>query len=522
MQVLHPLHGSAPERRGAALLMAFLVIVVIILIAGQISRATSTNSRVARNEEILLTMDLAIESALLQIQEDLRTDAEADSAAGEAGGAGGGAAAAVLGAASGGGEGGGAESAPPSDSREDEWARPQRTEVGGMRLRILIQDEESKFNLLSILTEDEEEAEKAFDRLVRVLDYARGDTEVDIDGGQARAMADKIRNLLIARRDSYLPQPVLLSDDEENEDHSMLLSLRELVALEEFGDDDFRDFRDAKGSVVHSLESFLTVWSSLSTFDQLGSRGAASGGQTAAGQAQPETGAPQGEEGEEDEGEGEGEEDEGEGGGTAEGGAEGEGAQQEGAAAGGQAQGPPSIEPVSGAINVNTAPLAVLAALFDERDVPARFWTDLLEYRNEEDEEVEENEDPPLDEYGDEITVKKFFDDVNELSTLDGWGEIEPIFQGAIQQLCSTRSNVFSIYVTARKPTGVEGEAPPPADRRELVEQDVNGTGLVRTVRQVVWRKVAEDGTVDIIPIVRWEVLDHVPYEVQDYPEEDR
>ena len=41
-------------------------------------------------------------------------------------------------------------------------------------------------------------------------------------------------------------------------------------------------------------------------------------------------------------------------------------------------------------------------------------------------------------------------------------------------------------------------------------------------MRQVVWRKVAEDGTVDIIPIVRWEVLDHVPYEVLDYPDEDR
>lgn len=528
MQILRPVHGALPARRGAALLMAFLVIVVIILIAGQISRATSTSSRVARNEEILMTMDLAIESALLQVHEDLRADAEADAAAGEAGAGGGaGAAGAALGAVTGGGEPGG-EGTPASDSREDDWARPQRTELNGMRLRILIQDEESKFNLLSIMTEDEEEAEKAFDRLVRVLDLARGDTEADIDGGQARAMAEKIKSLLVARRETYLPQAVLLSDDEENEDHSMLLSLRELVALEEFSEDDFRDFRDAKGSIVHSLESFLTVWSSLTTFDQLGTRGAASAGQ-AGGAADPGQPSAPGEgpaEGEEGSADGEGEaEGQGEGEGAGEDAQTGAGEDGLAGAAGAGDQGAgvaPSVEPVSGAINANTAPLAVLAALFDDREVPARFWSEVLEYRNAEDEEVEENEDPPLDEYGEEITIKQFFDDVNELSKVDGWDDIEPIHQGAIQQLVATQSNVFSIYVTARKPTGVDGEAPPPADREELVEQDANGTGLVRTVRQVVWRKVAGDGTVDIVPIVRWEVLDHVPYEVLDFPDEDR
>lgn len=522
MRLLRPLHG-ARERRGAALLMAFLVIVVIILIAGQISRATGTSARVARNEEILAGMDLAIESALLQVHEDLASDGEADAASGEggaggAGGAGGSPLAAVTGAATGGGE-----SQPAADSREDEWARPQRTEVGGIRLRVLIQDEDSKFNVLSILTEDEDEREKAFDRLVRVLDLARGDTEADIDGGRARALAARIRDVLVARRDTYLPKPPLLSDDQENEEHCMLLTLRELVGLEEFGEDDFRDFRDEKGRVVHSLESFLTVWSSLTTADQLGARGAASGAQaggagapgTADGQPTPGQAAEEpgegGEEGDEAQSPGDG----------SQGGQPGlAGATGTAGAAG--AAGPAAPQPVSGAINVNTAPLAVLVALFDDREVSPRFWSNVLEYRNEEDEEVEENEDPPLDEYGEEIVVKKFFDEVGELSEVDGWGDIDPEHQAQIQQLVTAKSSVFSIYVTARKPTGVDGEAPPPADRRDLIEQDANGTGLVRTVRQVVWRRTGSDGTVEIVPIVRWEVVDHVPYEVQDFPDEER
>ena len=44
----------------------------------------------------------------------------------------------------------------------------------------------------------------------------------------------------------------------------------------------------------------------------------------------------------------------------------------------------------------------------------------------------------------------------------------------------------------------------------------------MRTVRSVVWRRVLEDGSVQIVPLVRWEVLDYVPLEVQDFPDEDR
>src|SRR5262245_32101298 len=150
---VHPSRRQvARERRGAALMLSFLVLLVLILILAQIKSSTDTAGRVGRNEETLVSMDSAIESAFLQVFEDLKSDAESDSAA----------------AASGGGESGpqpAGEDSGPTDSKEDEWSRPQRTEINEIQLRILIQDEDSKFNLLSVLTKDEDEADKALDRL---------------------------------------------------------------------------------------------------------------------------------------------------------------------------------------------------------------------------------------------------------------------------------------------------------------------------------------------------------------------
>jgi hypothetical protein len=50
---------------------------------------------------------------------------------------------------------------------------------------------------------------------------------------------------------------------------------------------------------------------------------------------------------------------------------------------------------------------------------------------------------------------------------------------------------------------------------------DELGTALTRTVRAVVWRVTGDDGTT-ILPLVRWEVLDYSPFEVLDYPDDDR
>jgi hypothetical protein len=77
---------------------------------------------------------------------------------------------------------------------------------------------------------------------------------------------------------------------------------------------------------------------------------------------------------------------------------------------------------------------------------------------------------------------------------------------------------VFSIFVVARRSTSVEGDADLARDQRELAEGQ--GDALVRSVRSVVWRRTGDE--VSVVPIVRWEVLDYSPYEVLDYPDEER
>ena len=58
-----------------------------------------------------------------------------------------------------------------------------------------------------------------------------------------------------------------------------------------------------------------------------------------------------------------------------------------------------------------------------------------------------------------------------------------------------------------------------PQETRKL--EETSGDSLVRVVRAVVWRHEV-DGEPVLTPLVRWEVLDYLPYEVLDFPPEDR
>ncbi|HEX6883294.1 MAG TPA: hypothetical protein VF530_07920 [Planctomycetota bacterium] len=509
MKLLQHPRRTARQRRGAALVLSFMVLLVLILILAQIKYSTDVTSRVGRNEETLVTMDAAIESAFLQVFEDLANDAESDSGGASEGLGGEGQAAAEA----------GQESSGPTDSREDDWSRPQRTEINEIQLRILIQDEDSKYNLLSVLTRDEDEADKALDRLARVIEWARKGTEHEIDGTTARRMATAMRDFMLRRASQVLPKPVLLSDDEEEDDIGLPMTLREFVGLdpELFPADLFRDFVDEDGDVVHSLGSFLTVWSSVGTAEEAAQQAQADGegveddpGSDDDGEGDPETPDPfdSGEQGTGTSGQGQGEGGEGEGG-------EGESGNA-GQAGGGQGAAPPGW-----AINLNTAPGAVLHALMESRDLPYRFWDDVVLYRNEKDDTVEENDDPPLDEYGREIVVKQYFRAVGDLANVDGWEGLEPIVQAELTGLLKVQSGVFSIFVTARKPTGEERiEA---FSRQEDIErEEADWQGLVRTVRAVVWRRETGEGEFEIVPLLRWEVLDYSPYEVLDFPDDRR
>lgn len=515
----HPV--SRHPRAGAALLLSVLVLIVVITIVIQISIGTITDARVSRNDVGLTSMELAIESALLQVYEDLAADGEAAAGAGAGAGAGLGGAGGLPGEGGAPPEGGapaGGGDTSSSDSKMDDWARPSRHDVNEIQLRVLVQDEDSKYNILNLLNPDPELADKALRRVASIIDRFREGTREDVGASEAADMARAMAEYMRERsRSLALPDPELLSDREDLEDQGLPLTLAEFASLEEIPERLFRDYRDEDGRIVHSLGSFLTVWSSLAPLSEAGP-GGAPGGAGAAG-AGGGAGSAGGDGGGAAAGSGGAE---GQSGGGEDSGAGGESADAGGSGAEGGSQG-------GGAggwgVNVNTAPPAVLKSLIDDRDVPLRFWDEVIEYRNLEEEKDpsarEEESEPLLDEWGEEIIERRFFDTLDELSELDGWGELDAEQQNRIRELLTTRSAVFSIFVTARKPTGDQGDVQGPLIPEEQRGQEEQGAQLTRTIRSVVWRREGDEGW-EVVPIVRWEVLDYVPYEVLDYPDEER
>ena len=483
MKLIRPSRFGA--RRGAALLLSLLILFVLVAIVFQLSITTNTDARVGRNDVSLVTMDLVIESAMLEEMQLLISDGEAAQGGDEGAGADPGAAAGGDPAAAGAGEEG-AEEGPGEeavDSWRDEFMRPQRTEINGIQLRILVVDEDSKFNILNLANEVEEEADVAYEQLVRILDLCREETEDDIDRADAEEMASAIRDHITKRDDSILARPVLLTTNEDREDVDFPLSIRELSVLEPFDESHFRDYRDSDGNIAHSLEWFLTCWSSLAPAGEMSANDDVA---TSDPESETET------------------EPDNEGGavtGTAENG-------------GGYA------------VNLNTSPGAVLKGLFDDRDLSHRFWDSVIEYRNLEEEEEGEDEDAEevLDEFGEEVIQRQIFESLDELTEVDDYDRLEDDIKAILNSRLRVTSDVFSIIITARRSTSATddyvsgGLGSPREDREAEIE---SGSALLRTVRAVVWRR-SNGEEIECVPIVRWEVLDYVPFEYKDFPEDER
>ena len=454
--------GPASPESGAALLLAFLVLIVLVAIVYQINTVTQTDARVTRNEITRSQMDHAIKSVLMQMYEDLAEDGRGAQASEEgAGGAG------DLGgdgaAAAGGGEEGGPPRNPDSvDSQMDRWFTPQSTNFGDIQIRIFVRDENSKYNVLNMLNEDEELAEDAFQRVVRILVNCRGETDFEISQGDAEEMATAMRDYMIDRRSmADAPSANFLTGDEENEDRVLPLSFREFRTLEPFEDNMFRDFFSEDDERIHSLEAYFTVFSS-----------------PAVGSEEVNSGVP--------------------------------------------------IADGGWGVNVNTAPHAVLSGLIDGRELDFRIWDEIREYRNEEEEplEEEENEDgldavesePLTDEFGEDIIQKKIFDSLDELDELNEFKDLGPEEKTTVRDVLAVESQVFEIILAARISTAADAEQRLEFEtRREQEEYFRSGKHLVRIVRSVVWRRSTEDDVV-VVPLIPWEVIDNAPLQVLDYP----
>jgi hypothetical protein len=154
-----------------------------------------------------------------------------------------------------------------------------------IKLRILVQDEDSKINVLNMLNPDEKEAQAAFDRVLKALDLCREGTQADIDTHIRRPDGAAMLEHMKQRRDSRIPRPALLSDDPKNPDQGLpALAQGVRGSSRPSTESHFRDFRDTDGKIVHSIGSFLTVWTSVaSSTDAVRAKGGAAGTPTAGG-----------------------------------------------------------------------------------------------------------------------------------------------------------------------------------------------------------------------------------------------
>ncbi len=455
------LSGAQDACRGAALLMAFLVLIVIIAIVYQINTVTLTDERITYNELTRAQMDLAIESVLLQSYEDLAEDARAAQASegddpGAAAGAG------DPGAASEPGE-------PPRnpdtvDSRMDRWYTPQSTSFGDIQLRIFIRDEDSKYNVLNMLQPDEELADLALQRVSRILDNARGGTSEDISTGDAEELAYSMKSYMAERLGFDNPQPLLLTTDLENEEQSVPFTFSEFRILPGFEDAMFEDYFGEDDERIHAITSFLTVYTSpvVGAEDEASGLPVGNGGWGVNVNTAP-------------------------------------------------------FAVLSGLLDSREVPLSMWEGIRDYRNEAE----DPLE--DEESEEgVEDVEpEPMLDEFGEEIFPKQIFDSLDELEEIYDFGALNETEKSTVSESLEVTSNVFEIVIAARISTASDvSQRLEFESRREQEEYFRSGEHLVRVVRSVVWRRAMDDDVV-IVPLVRWEVLDNAPLQVLDFPDEE-
>ncbi|HPF13808.1 MAG: hypothetical protein H6830_11590 [Planctomycetes bacterium] len=446
MRTLRP-QVPRSKRRGAALLLTFLVLIVILMIVYQVARITTTERNEADRVLTETQMDLAIASAFLENQTILKDDAD-QAAGGEpypsadpgATGAADPEASADPNATS--------EDSAPNDSLMDGWATVQQSTIGDVDVVTFITDEDSKFNILGMLSEDTEEADKAEAITTRILDRCREGTTLDIDGGTASEMARTMRTFMVDRSTGGYPTPNRV--DTQAQGAVLPLTMQEFLVLRPFEEQHFRDFFDERGNRVYSIDHFLTIYSS-------------------------------------------------------------------------PVLGPNATSTLGYKVNANTAPLAVLAGLFEAREVDPRVWLEIIEYRN-----TEEETDPNADEseaqfrqnrFNEELPQFQTFHSLDQIEELPTLSAMEPELRNEVLARLKIDSQVFSITILAKKSTLSNPDAQAMEMRREDVEREEQaGTDLVRVVRQVLWRESGDEGTTMRI-LLNWSALDYVPLEMLDTPD---
>ena len=181
------LHRQRPDEAGTILVLVMLSFMVLLVVSVQLRFTSSVEREYAHVAVLSARMDLLAQAAARQAESVLLMDVEDAAADEEQGGA--------NPLAGGGGSDSAADVVANSDSGLDEWTNPAALlpSMGdGLQLFVEVVDEDSKFSLLSVFTEDEDLREEAKEILVRLLDVAFEGTAHDIGYGDATDFLDKL------------------------------------------------------------------------------------------------------------------------------------------------------------------------------------------------------------------------------------------------------------------------------------------------------------------------------------------
>lgn len=416
------------DEGGFALIMVVIFSVLLFVLVADLVTSAQMAHRTGRNDALLVRMENHIRLTLIEVLQALKDDLEGGDAASALGGEDpganplGGAGTGSGGEGPGGGE---EEEEPPSDSRNDSWYMPAPHADGDLTTYAWVEDENRKFNILSLGSPDEEYAQLSKDRLVRLITSLRENTLFEITNSDATTIADEVQDWIngLNRSDIHRPKPKLKSDSETDDRQSIPLHLDELMLLRGVDHDIFYDlvYEGPPVQVLPGLESALTIYTSYRT-DPGDPEKMARNGTAPPGGNSPASG-------------------------TGPGAGEGETA--------------PESEGVGVRININTASRFVLRCLFTTSQLPDSVLDAILEYRNED--APEEDEEGGADgegtvaedvsDYGGDVmegleVPKKFYASLEDLEEVPEFASLDPDIKEQFTNLLTTESDVFSIHLS--------------------------------------------------------------------------
>ena len=361
------------DQQGFALVLVLIFTMLLFVLVTELVETAKKARLTGENDALLARMRNHQSYVLSQVEDSLRDDLEGGAAQSAAqGGAGGTGGLPMPGSGGGqGGAGAGGEGETPSDSSQDAWFEPTSYSDNEITTYVWVEDENRKFNILTLVSPDEEFARESKDRFVRLIDVLREETDSDLSIADGERLARTITEWLQGNgRTEQLPRPQLKSDDEQDRRQvSLPLHLEELLLLPGIDEDLFYD-RVLDQKLIPGLESVLTIYTALivdagDPAKQPKANPGTGGNQQAQQQAQPgQSGrTPQQPE------------------------AKPQQPQQPGQ--GGKKEPVPPVG-VGVKININTASKAVLRSLLTESEMPDATIEAILRYRNEDAPEEEE------------------------------------------------------------------------------------------------------------------------------------